>query len=221
MPSYEVASAMLDHFVALCHAPGLQPTPQNISNIFIACAELRLSMHQDQVKFLFMHLLGRPVSQAVYQDYCNLAHSLAVMDLLDIRMFGFILDKLAAKHSQLLRGHATSGTSAQSKAEEARQLHWAAEWLKPAEGSEKMEAWSSLHSRLQALAPAPHLTPVPFPGQAKLYAALAAQRVQYKAQIPCGMYLADAVLFSCDISDPLVILALQRRGRYIKNAPNG
>lgn len=48
--------------------------------------------------------------------------------------------------------HGAIGTPAQLKCEEATQLHQALEWLKPPEGSEQMEAWSSLRSRLQAAA---------------------------------------------------------------------
>lgn len=38
-------------------------------------------MRQDQVERLSKHLWGLPVSQVAYQQYCNLARSLAVIDL--------------------------------------------------------------------------------------------------------------------------------------------
>ena len=218
-PPSEVVLDMLDHVVALCQTPGLQPTPQAISNIFVACAELRLGMRQGQVKVLFKQLLGLPVSQADYQNYCNLAHSLAVMDLLDIRMFGSILNKLVAKHSQLSRGHGAERSFRQLQERSFRQLHQAAEWLKPAEGSEQMEAWSSTHSRLQAVAPAPHPMSRSFPGQAKLYGALAMQNLRYKAELFRGIYQADAVLSPPDSSSAQLILMLERPGQYLTNAP--
>ena len=146
-PSDQVVSAMLDHFLGLCQTPGLQPKAHDISNIFIACAELRFSMRQDQVKLMFKQLLGLPESKAVYQVYCNFAYSLAVMGLLDISMFDCILDKLVAKHSQLLRKPGTRSIAVQPKEPGARQLHQAAEYLKPAQDSEQMEGWCSLHSR--------------------------------------------------------------------------
>ena len=57
-----------------------------------------------------------------------------------------------------------------------------------------MEAWSSLHSSLQAVAPEPHSKPAPFPGEAQLYDALAMQHLPCKAGVYCGTYQADAVL---------------------------
>ena len=218
-PPSEVVSDMLDHVVALCQTPGLQPTPQAISNIFVACAELRLGMRQGQVKVLFKQLLGLPVSQADYQGYCNLAHSLAVMDLLDIRMFGSILNKLDAKHSQLSRGHGAERSFRQLQERSFRQLHQAAEWLKPAEGSEQMEAWSSLHSRMQAVTPAPRLRPRSFPGQAELCDALAKQSLQYKARVPFGQYQADAVLSAPDSRHAQVLLVLVPPTDYLTNQP--
>ena len=52
VPPAEVVSATLHHFVGLCLTPSLQRKPEEISNVFIACAELRLCLRQDQVKFL-------------------------------------------------------------------------------------------------------------------------------------------------------------------------
>ena len=51
-PPDEVVPTMLDHLVALCPTPGLQPTAQEMSNTFLACAELRLALRQHQVRLL-------------------------------------------------------------------------------------------------------------------------------------------------------------------------
>ena len=50
-PAGEVVSAMLYYFVALCQTPGVQPKSLEISNVFIACAEVRLSTRPAQVEF--------------------------------------------------------------------------------------------------------------------------------------------------------------------------
>ena len=220
-PLSEVVSAMLDHLVALCHTPGLQPKSQEISNVFIACAELRLSMHPAQVEVLLKHLLGLPVSEVSYQGYSNVAWSLAVMDYLDISIFDAVLHQLTKKHNQLLGEAGTRGTSAQLPVEaEKRQLHQASEWLKPPQGSDQMEAWSRLHSRLQRVAPAARLRPRSFPGQSELYDALATQSLPYKAQVACGMYWADAVLSPHDSSTSQVILVVECREEYLTNLPS-
>ena len=136
-PPSEVVSAMLDYLVALCQTPGLQPKSQEISNIYIACAELRLSMRPAQVEVLLKHLLGLPVSEVSYQAYSNVAWSLAVMGYLDIGMFNAFLNQLSAKRSQLLGEPGTTGSSAQLPVEAVRQLHQASEWLKPPQGSDR------------------------------------------------------------------------------------
>ncbi|KAL3149780.1 hypothetical protein ABBQ38_013606 [Trebouxia sp. C0009 RCD-2024] len=218
-PPGEALSAMLDHLVALCLTPGLQPKPQAISNCFLACAELVHSMHSDQMEVLLQYLLGLHISKLNYQDFSNVAWSLAVMGCLEVSMFDAVLRQLATKHKLLLGEHGTIGTSAQPAIIAARQLHQAVEWLRPAQGSEQMEAWSSLRSRLQAVAPNPIFKPLSFPGQAEFYRALAAQRLQYQTEVLCGVYHA-AVLSPHDSSVAKVILVLQRPDAYLTNAPS-
>ena len=83
-----------------------------------------------------------------------------------------------------------------------------------------MEAWSSLHSKLQQVAPELCLKPPPFPGQAKLYDALATQSLQYRAEVHCVVHWAVAVLSACDSSAPQVVLTLERPGDYISTVPS-
>ncbi|MCJ1368708.1 hypothetical protein MMC16_007853 [Acarospora aff. strigata] len=191
-PPNEVASALLDHLIALCQTPGLQLKSQEISNFSL-------------------HVLN----SGLYS-----AWSLAVMGSLDISMFDAILYQLTKKHNQLLGEAGTRGTSAQLTVEAAHQLHQGSEWLKPPQGSHQMEAWSSSHSRLQEVAPKPHRLPKSFPGQAKLCDALATQSLPYKAQVPFGPYNADAVLSIHDSSAAQVILVLVRPDAYLTNTPS-
>ncbi|KAL3149807.1 hypothetical protein ABBQ38_013632 [Trebouxia sp. C0009 RCD-2024] len=215
-PPSEVAFAMLDHLVALCQAPGLQPKPQATSNCFLACAELSLDICQAQVAVLFKHMLEPHVTKVEYQVYSNTAWSLAVMGCLDISMFDALLHQFTMKH-KLLGEHGTHSTSAQPGVEGAQQLHQALEWLKFPEGSGQMEAWSSLRSRLQAVAPAPQCLQYHFSRQTELYDALASLRLHYQPMVPCGMYQADAVLSPHGSSGPQVILMLQRSKYFVRN----
>ncbi|KAL3149785.1 hypothetical protein ABBQ38_013611 [Trebouxia sp. C0009 RCD-2024] len=217
-PPSEVASAMLDHLVALFQAPGLQPNPQEISNCLLACAELSLITCRAQVAALLKPLLGLHVSKVDHQHYSNVAWSLAVLDFLDIRIFEALLHQLITKHKLLLGEHGAEGTFTQLNFEEARQLHQALEWLKPPEGSEQLEAWSRLHTRLQAVAPAPSHIPHYFSGHTELYDAVASLRLGYKPMVPCGMYQADAVLSPHCSNGPQVILMLQRSKYFVRNA---
>ncbi|KAL3149830.1 hypothetical protein ABBQ38_013651 [Trebouxia sp. C0009 RCD-2024] len=100
------------------------------------------------------------------------------------------------------------------------QLHQALAWLKPAPSAQQMEAWFSLKSRLRATAPEPAVVPVPFPGQAEVYAALAMQALPHKAQVPVGTHWAHAVLCSRNSSRAKVFLMVERPQDFITNVPS-
>lgn len=209
-PPNGMVLAMLNNLVALCQNPGLQPHPPNISMCFLACAELSLNMLPAQLEILLKHVLRRPVSNIDCQNYSNIAWSLAVMGCLEVSVFDALLHRLTTKHKLLLGEPGCKDTSAPTNRQEGLQMYQALEWLKPSPGSEQMEAWSSLHARLQSITPVPHLKSHPHPGQVKLCAALAAQSLQYKARVPCGVYRADAVLSTHDSNAARVILVLLR-----------
>ncbi|KAL3149757.1 hypothetical protein ABBQ38_013583 [Trebouxia sp. C0009 RCD-2024] len=215
-PSHGVVSAMLHHLVALCQTQELQPRAQYISMCFLACAELCLAMHPAELRILFRHLLGLHVSKVDIQQYSNVAWSLAVMGRLQISMFEALLQQLATKHKLLLGQH---GMSARPALKEARQLHQALEWLKPAQGSDRMKAWLNLCSKLQAVAPKVQAQAFSPPGQAEMLAALAKQNLLYKLQVPFGVYQADAVLYPHHSNGAEVLLMLERPNEYIINLP--
>ena len=214
-PPNGLVLAMLNNLVDLCQTPGLQPQPQYISMCFLAYAELSLSMLPAQVEVLLKHLLRLHVSIVDYQTYSNFAWSLAVMGCLEVSMFDALLHWLTTKHKLLLGEHGSKGKSAQPKIQEATQMYQALEWLKPAQGSEQLEAWSSLCSRLQRVTPMPHLKPHTHPGQVELYTALATQSLLYKARVPYGGYQAEAVLSTHDSNAARVILVLLRPDSYL------
>ncbi|KAL3149829.1 hypothetical protein ABBQ38_013650 [Trebouxia sp. C0009 RCD-2024] len=208
-PSNAVVSAMLAHLVVLCQTSGLQPTSQGISNCLFACAELRLSVRSVCVKALLKHLIEMDVSRVERQSYCNVAWSLAVMGCLTISTFDALLCQMSAK-----------GAFGQLLLSDKRQLHQALVWLKPASASQQVEAWSSLHSRLQAVAPEPSTTKLKVPGQSELWAALALHSVSYKVQVPCGAYQADAVLSPCRSPGADVVVMVERPQEVTTNVPS-
>ena len=204
-PPKDVVSAMLAHLVVLVQTPGLQPTSQEISNCLFACAELGLSVRSACDKALLAYLFEMDVSRVDYQTYCNVAWSLVVMGCLTISGLEALLRRVIAKD-----------TCMQLPEAETRQLHQALAWLKPGPGSQQMEAWSNLHSRLQAVAPEPALVPIPFQGQAEVYAALELQALPYKAQVPFGRRWAHAVL-SSGTTD--VLLVFHPPHDFMRNMP--
>ncbi|KAL3149745.1 hypothetical protein ABBQ38_013571 [Trebouxia sp. C0009 RCD-2024] len=217
-PSHDVASAMLDHLVAMCRSPGLEPTALDINSCLFACAELGLSASSTSTSVLLKRLLEMPVARVDDQDYYHAAWSLAVMGRLDFDTFAAVLSKLSGKRK--LSAHKAGTGAARPTQAGATQLYQALEWLKPPQSSEQMEAWSSLRSRLQALAPQPPPMQAFVPGQAMLKAALATHGLPLNAGTPCGMYYADAVLFPHDSSAPVVLLVLDHSGDHVINVPS-
>ncbi|KAL3149851.1 hypothetical protein ABBQ38_013672 [Trebouxia sp. C0009 RCD-2024] len=207
-PAHDVVSAMLDRLLVLCQTPGLQPKSQEISNCLLSCAALRLGVQPACVETFMYHLLGMPVSRVAHQEYCNIAWSLAVMGCLTISNFDALLRQLSFKT-----------VFEQLPIAERQQLHHALAWLKPAQGSQQMEAWSSLRSRLQAVAPERPTTKLYVPGQSEMWAALALHSLPYKVQVPCGTYRADAVLSPCRSNGADVLMMVERPHDFITNVP--
>ncbi|KAL3149748.1 hypothetical protein ABBQ38_013574 [Trebouxia sp. C0009 RCD-2024] len=217
-PSHDVASALLINLLALCQTADPQPRSQSVSNCLLACTELGLSVSSTCVEALLKYVLEMHVSQVDYQHYCNAAWSLAVMGLLDSTTFASFLNKLTTK--QLSARQVGRGRAQPCTIWEARQLYQALAWLQPSPGSEQLEAWSCLHLWLQAVAPQPPAVPVKSPGQAELWHALDMQGLPYKAQVPCWMYWADAVLTPHDSSGGQAILVLERPEDVLTNMPS-
>ena len=218
-PSHVVVAAMFGYLVALCHTPGLQPNSQSISNSFIASAELGFCVKPTCVEALLKHFLELYMSDVRYQEYCNAAWSLAVVQCLDLSTFGALLDKLTAKH-KLLEKSGPQRTTAQITTSHHRQLYQALAWLMPPPGSKHMEAWSSLWSRLLTVAPEPAVRSASSPGLTVMWAAVAVQELPYQAQVQRGVYWADALLSAHDRGNVEVMLVVEGPGDHLTNLPN-
>ena len=216
-PSHDLVSAMLDRFVLLCKTPGQQPSSQGVNNVFLACSEGGLSVSTTYVEAMLDCLWEMPSSRVDYQDYCNVAWSLAVMKCIDFRTFAILLNKLSAKQNQ---EYGSKGAYVWLKLAEAMQLYQALSSLKPPLDSEQMEAWSSLRSSLQTIAAEPDVVPVFVLGQPQMCAALDRLGLLYKARVPCGVYTADAVLFSRSSKPAEVVLMLEHPDHFIKSTPS-
>ena len=218
-PPESAAFAWLQSFVAICKDSGHQVVSQNISNLLLACAELRLSIDYDLAQRLAQHWLQMHVDKLDDQGYCNAAWSLAVMGVLDMTTFDNFLLQLTRKHQLLAKQGGGHSTPEQLTTANVRQLYQALAWLKPLKGSQQMEAWSSLRSRLHRLAPEPPLTKLTFPAHGELYATLSQLKLQFQVQAPCGCYRADAVLTAHGSSAAQAILMIERPQDTLTNAP--
>ena len=77
------------------------------------------------------------------------------MGLLDLNTFETLLDKLTINLKLSMQKSGSQSSSAQLTLADVIQLYQALAWLRPLSGSKQMQAWSSLRSRLQAVAPEP------------------------------------------------------------------
>ena len=218
-PPEGTEAAGIQSLVTLCMEPGRQLPPPVITNFVHACAELRLSISKQQVEVLVNHMLGMHATAVQYMHYSSMARSLAVMDLLDMPMFDKVLHQLTSKLQQLEKQHGLGSEQAQLPEAARRQLHLAASWLKPAQDSDQMQSWSYLNSRLHRIAQQPDKKPL-FPKQPQLYAALKTHLLPFQAQVPCGMFWADAVLTSRCSTPIQAILMLEHPGTSFRNAPS-
>ena len=218
VPSGQVAKAMVERTVALCHLPGQQPTAQAISNVMLACADLRLAVDSVCIETLVSVFLNMRRQQAVAQQYSNIAWSLAVLGLLRMETLKLLLcgwSGAAVQHDKLSEGRATAFT-----ASHLRQLYQALDWLQPLPGApaSQHQAWSQLEEKLGTLGGRPPGTSVPHPGTSSVCAALASLKLRFNAGASVGSYSVAAVLESDGSGGPMV-LSLKLH-RYMRNQPS-
>ena len=106
-PSEKVAKAMVDRMVALCRLAGQQPAAQAISNVVLACADLRLAVDPVCIETLVSVFLKLSKQQTVEQHYTNLAWSLAVLGFLRIETLDSLLcglSDMTAQQDEQLEG---------------------------------------------------------------------------------------------------------------------
>ena len=215
-----MVTVVFKHLEVLCQTQGLQPNSQSISNSLLACAELGLDVEPTCIEVLLKHFMEMHVVDVSYQDCCNIAWSLAVMQCLDLNTFEALLDKRTGKHTLAVQESGPQSASAQLHLAKINQLHQAMAWLRPPSGSKQMKAWSSLQARLLAVALELAAETVFVPGQNLMWAALAIQEVPHKAQVKCGVYWADALLSPCDQGVAKVILMIEGPTDHLTNMPS-
>ena len=217
-PSGQVAKAMVERMVALCRLPGQQPTAQQISNVMLACAELRLAIDSVGAETLVSVFMNLSRQKTVLQDYANLAWSLAVLGLLRVETLNLLLcgfSDVTAQHDELLLGQPTS-----FPASALTQMYQALDWLQPlpAAPASQHQAWSLLEEKLGTLGARPPVASVPHPGIPSVCAALARLNLRFNASPSVGSQSVAATLVSDGSGEPMV-LSLKLH-RYMRNQPS-
>ncbi len=168
-PSDQLAMSMVGRMVALCCVPGQQPTPQAISNVLLACAELSVPVKQADTDSLASFLLSSNKRQGTQQAYANTAWSLAVIGHLRQAQFMLLLDQMFA----LSGSPGEMSTPPLLTAAQLTQLYQAQDWLQPHPTAPAQQ--------LHRLGPRPAPDKPPFFGIHKLCAALNQLQLSFKA----------------------------------------
>ena len=183
VPSPVLGAAMLSRVLELCHVQGQQPNPQELCNMLLATAELRLELPQNQADALVTHLLAH--SSLLRQDLANTAWSLAVSGVLQLGTFKQLLQRLHAEADSLdLITDSNLG-----------QLYLALDWLAPPSGAslQHHKAWSGLQAELRRLGPRPQPQPAT-QGNQMLKAALTELELHYDLGSAVKGFVLDAVV---------------------------
>ena len=213
VPSQELAASMMGRVVFLCCLPRQQPTPQNISSVLLACAQLSLPVKQTHVENLVSMLFSS--NQVTEQVYTNTAWSLAVLGRLHNQLLDALIDRLSLPSV----GHAKALMPLKDAGLE--QLYQALTWLQPASSASahQHEAWSSLQGKLHRLGPRPtHFFKHSLGNNSKLCSALKQLQLSFRAKAVIQSYGADAVIESQGNKAQPIILTLGRPD-CIRNIP--
>ncbi|DBA80125.1 TPA: hypothetical protein ACH3X2_007606 [Trebouxia sp. C0005] len=151
-PTDELGMCMVGRMVALSRMPGQQPTPQAISSVLLACAELTLPVKQADIDGLASFLLSTDRQRVFKQHYANTAWSLAVLGHLREEQLELLLDQLFALS---VSRRELSGPSLLQDVD-LRQLYPALEWLQPPQNAtiQQGKAWLKLKGKLNSWDPA-------------------------------------------------------------------
>jgi len=190
---------MVGRMVALCRVPGQQPTPQAISNVLLACAELSVPVKQADTDSLASFFLSSNRRQGTQQAYTNTAWSLAVTGHLRQEQFTSMLDQMFA-----LPGSGEMSAPPLLTIAELTQLYQALDWLQPSPTApaQQQSAWSSLQGKLHRVGPRPAPETPPFYSIRKLCAALNQLQLSYTAGCPA---LTTSATFLAGHAPPLLI----------------
>jgi len=201
-PSDELAISMVGRMMALCHVPGQQPAPQAISNVLLACAELRLPVKQAGIDGLALFLLSLGRQRMSRQDCTNTAWSLAVLGHLQEAQLELLLDQLFAL---LVSRHELSEPSLLNAAG-LTQLYQALDWLQPNQNANVQQgtAWLNLKEKLDSLGPRPDLAQ-PHPEAQLICLALTQLSLRFKTTPAISGYRTAAVLEPTGNEAPIVV----------------
>ena len=184
VPPAALATAILDRMVYLCQGGNQHaPNAQEISNLLLAWADLRLQISWDQADNLLTHLLAEDT--VTTQHLANSAWSLAVSGLLQLTTF-----------TQLLhRFHAIPASVQNPNTAEMHQLFQCLEWLRPAPAArlQDHQTWSELQAQVQCLGTRPQLNQTFF-GSTEMRSALKQLGLQFSLGVYVKGYLVTAVV---------------------------
>ena len=210
-PSDEMAMSMVGRMAALCHTSKQQPSRQDISNVLLACAELRIPVKQADIDSLVRLLLSTIPHQVDEQHFTNAAWSLAVLGFLTNQLLDKLIDQLSVPSLRY------ANTSVPSPLMDAGlgQLYTALAWLQPPSSAPALhhEAWSSLQGKLHRLGPRPALTKRYFKGNGKLCCALKQLELTFRPRASIENHWVDAVLESQGNKAQPIILTLHNPDR--------
>ena len=144
-PTAALASAMIQRMLHLCHRLQSPPKPQEISNLILACSQLKMPITQEQAERLMLHLLKH--KQLKPQDLTNTAYALALLGILQQDTFAYLLQRFAAVF--------TRATPDRDSA--LRQMYQALSSIQPPSDAnpEQYKAWVGTRWALQTLGPKP------------------------------------------------------------------
>ncbi len=188
-PSDEVAMSMVGRMALRCNS-GQQPTPQNISNVLLACAELRVPVKQADTDSLASFLLKSNRQPGAWQAYTNIAWSLAVIGHLHQEQSSLMQDQMLT----LSLNPSDKSTPSLVPNIQLTQLYQALDWLQPhpTAPAHQQSAWSSLQGKLYRLGPRPAPDKPSSFGIRKLCAALRQLQLSFKAMIVFQIPVSDS-----------------------------
>ena len=208
MPQPAQASALLAHFVSLFSVPCREPNAQNMSNTALAVAGLGVPHVAQEVQSIASRVVSSPDANS--QNLCNLAWSMALLNMLDLKDFDLILDMLKVR---LINVVTTDGL---------RQLHQAHCHLEPlSKNSGEHAAWICAKDKLgNSVGHAP--TGKAPSGSDILHAILESLGVRHRRHLQLSPHVVEAGLERTDDKNaPAVLVSLHLNASTWSMLPAG
>ena len=206
MPQPAQASALLTHFVSLFSVPGREPSAQESSNTVLAVAGLGVPHVAQEIQSIASRVLNRPGVNS--QSLCNLAWSMALLNMLDLKGFDLTLHMLEMRMTDNVTKQGLS------------QLHQTLDHLEPlSKNSEEYTAWVCVKDKLgNSVGDAPAGTALS--GSDTLHATLGLLEVRHRRHMQLSTYMVDAGLDRTnDKKAPVVLVVTASEHAHLVNAP--